>query len=103
MGVHMGQLLLSSLLPITHKVIRSLLVAKSSTYDAIGNATKTIMNVVNESQNHRAFCAKWGITEQELDSTPESPATTAYGAYIMDVGLQGVSPYLLGSGRVSQY
>lgn len=75
----------------------SLLIAKSSTYSAIDNATKTIINVINEVQNHKAFCALWGVTDQELESTLESPATTAYGAYILDVGLQG--SFHLGSAR----
>jgi hydroxymethylpyrimidine/phosphomethylpyrimidine kinase / thiaminase len=47
------------------------------------------MNVVNEVATHKSFCAAWGISEQELLATPESPATTAYGAYLLDVGLQG--------------
>ena len=40
---------------------------------------------------HRSYCALWGVTEEELNTTPESPATTAYGAFILDTGLQGKS------------
>lgn len=40
---------------------------------------------------HVAFSTQWGIDLAELESTPESPACTAYGAYIMDVGMQGAS------------
>lgn len=40
---------------------------------------------------HRAYCAQWGVTEEELNTTSESPATTAYGAFILDTGLQGMS------------
>ena len=38
---------------------------------------------------HVSYCAQWGVDLAELESTPESPACTAYGAYIMDVGMQG--------------
>jgi len=40
---------------------------------------------------HAAFSAQWGVDLAELESTPESPACTAYGAYILDVGMQGTS------------
>lgn len=38
---------------------------------------------------HISYCAQWGVDPAELERTPESPACTAYGAYIMDVGMQG--------------
>lgn len=40
---------------------------------------------------HVAFSAQWGIDLAELESTPESPACTAYGAYVMDIGIRGAS------------
>ncbi|KAI0333121.1 hypothetical protein GY45DRAFT_1320061 [Cubamyces sp. BRFM 1775] len=72
-----------------------LLVAKSSTYSSIQSATQTIINVINEVSTHKAFCAQWGISEADLISTPESPSTTAYGAYLIDMGLQGDSAKLI--------
>ncbi|KIP07501.1 hypothetical protein PHLGIDRAFT_511930 [Phlebiopsis gigantea 11061_1 CR5-6] len=85
-----------------------LLAAKSATFPQIKAATDTIINVVNEVNTHKTFCAQWGIGEAELLATPESPATTAYGAYLLDVGLQGdtsrltmaVAACLLGYGEV---
>ena len=68
--------------------------AKSSTYSSIQSATQTIINIINEVTTHKSFCAQWGISEAELNATPESPSTTAYGAYILDVGLQGPLPSL---------
>ena len=47
------------------------------------------MNVINEVATHKAFCAQWGISESDLAATPEAPSTTAYGAYLLDIGLQG--------------
>ncbi|PSR73299.1 hypothetical protein PHLCEN_2v10827 [Hermanssonia centrifuga] len=85
-----------------------LLAVKSTEFPAIKAATDTIINVVNEVATHTAFLAEWGVTEEELLSTPESSATTAYGAYLLDCGLQGdrsklvmaVAACLLGYGEV---
>ena len=38
---------------------------------------------------HKIFCAQWGVSEDELENAAESPATMAYGAYMIDIGLQG--------------
>jgi len=66
-----------------------LLVGKSTHLNIITNSTQTILNVLQEINNHKEFCAKFGITQKDLENTPEAAATTAYGAYILDVGLQG--------------
>uniref|UniRef100_A0A8H7Y4U1 Uncharacterized protein n=1 Tax=Psilocybe cubensis TaxID=181762 RepID=A0A8H7Y4U1_PSICU len=72
-----------------------LLAAKSTSFGWIRSATETILNVLHEIGNHKTYCSTFGITEAELESTPESAATTSYGAYIMDVGLQGDSMKLV--------
>lgn len=66
-----------------------LLAAKSPSYSDIDDAVQTMANVVRESSTHKSFCAEWGITADEIEQSPESPATTAYGAYLIDIGLQG--------------
>lgn len=66
---------------------RSLLAAKSSAFADIAAASR----VVQESKMHVSFCTQWGVDLAELESTPESPACAAYGAYMMDVGMQGPS------------
>ena len=38
---------------------------------------------------HASFFAQWDTSLQDLERTPESPATTAYGAFLIDTGLQG--------------
>ena len=69
-----------------------LLAAKSTKFRAITAATRSVQNILDEvSINHVVFCTQWGIGEGELEGTPESTATTAYGAYIMDIGFQGDS------------
>ena len=69
-----------------------LLAAKSTSLTAIAAAMQSVQNIMYEiTTNHKAFCTRWGISEKELEETPESTATTAYGAYIMDIGFQGNS------------
>jgi hydroxymethylpyrimidine/phosphomethylpyrimidine kinase / thiaminase len=65
------------------------LVAKSSEYAEFSAAAETVLSIVREHKMHVSFCAQWGVNLAELENTPESPACTAYGAYIMDVGIQG--------------
>ncbi len=62
---------------------------KAATFTEISSATQTVLNILSEVSMHKAFCHSFGITEEELESTPETTATTAYGAYIIDTGLQG--------------
>jgi hydroxymethylpyrimidine/phosphomethylpyrimidine kinase len=86
-----------------------LLAAKSTNFTAMAGAMQSAQSVLNEvSTNHKTFCAQWGISEEELEGTAESTATTAYGAYIMDIGLRGgavelsvaLAACLLGYGEV---
>lgn len=67
----------------------SLLSAKASSFRAIASATQTIINILNEIGTHKAFCETFGVTAEELETTAESTATTAYGGYLINIGLQG--------------
>jgi hydroxymethylpyrimidine/phosphomethylpyrimidine kinase len=71
-------------------VTSRLLAAKSSSFTSIEKATQTIINIVREVATHKTFCASFGITDGELEKSPETSATTAYGAYLIDVGLTGL-------------
>lgn len=84
--------------------------AKSTNFTAIAAAARSVQDVLDYiATNHKGLCDKWGITQKELDETLESPATIAYGTYIMDVGFQGdaiklsiaVAPCLLGYGEAA--
>jgi hydroxymethylpyrimidine/phosphomethylpyrimidine kinase len=83
---------------LTSTFPHSLLAAKSATYSDLSATAKTILAIVEERKMHVSFSAQWGVDIAELESTPESTACTAYGAYIMDIGLQGafVDPPSLG-------
>ncbi|KAH7928157.1 hypothetical protein BV22DRAFT_1126761 [Leucogyrophana mollusca] len=86
----------------------ALLASKSHSFEPILAATETVFHIARESSMHKSFCAQWGITAEELENTPESPATTAYGAFLIDTGLQGdtmklvmaLAACLLGYGEV---
>ncbi|KAJ7778806.1 Phosphomethylpyrimidine kinase-domain-containing protein [Mycena maculata] len=73
----------------------SLLAAKSASFARIDAATQTIGHILREITTHRAFCAEFGVSADELEATAESSATTAYGCYLMDVGIQGDATKLL--------
>ncbi|KAL4065160.1 Phosphomethylpyrimidine kinase-domain-containing protein [Scleroderma citrinum] len=86
----------------------ALLASKSDNFAPLLAATEIVFHIVKESSMHKAYCAQWGITQEELESTPESPTTTAYGAFLIDTGLKGdtmkllmvVAACLLGYGEV---
>lgn len=73
----------------------ALLASKSEKFAPLLAATKIVFHIAEESSMHIAYCAQWGITLEELESTPESPTTTAYGAFLIDTGLKGDTMKLL--------
>ncbi|KAI6017536.1 Phosphomethylpyrimidine kinase-domain-containing protein [Pisolithus microcarpus] len=86
----------------------ALLAAKSDNFAPILAATRIVLHIAKESSMHTSYCAQWGITKEELELTPESSTTTAYGAFLLDTGLQGdtmrlimvLAACLLGYGEV---
>ncbi|KAJ7221532.1 Phosphomethylpyrimidine kinase-domain-containing protein [Mycena pura] len=75
--------------------VHGLLAAKSSSFPLIESATQTILNILHEINTHRALCAEFGVSQDELERTEEAIETTAYGCYLMDVGVQGDTTKLL--------
>lgn len=74
---------------VTDELSYRLLAAKLLSYPIIESTAQIVLQISRESKMHKEFCAQWGISEEELENTPESPATMAYGAYLIDAGLQG--------------
>jgi hydroxymethylpyrimidine/phosphomethylpyrimidine kinase / thiaminase len=83
----------------TKRLPSRLLAAKSHAYASILAATEVVFSIIRESSMHMGYCAEWGITEDELNSTPESPALTAYGAFLIDTGMQGTATYFVDVAR----
>jgi len=85
-----------------------MLALKSSTFADIGASAAIMQHIVLESSMHESYCLSWGIQPAALLSAEESAATTAYGAYILDVGTKGnaldllvaLAACLLGYGEV---
>ncbi|KAJ7147755.1 hypothetical protein C8R46DRAFT_1231648 [Mycena filopes] len=73
----------------------ALLAAKSDSFPQIAAATQTIADVLREIATQRSLCAEFGVSAEELERTEEAPATTAYGCYLIDIGLQGDTTKLL--------
>lgn len=51
------------------------------------DSLKAIVDI--EMGLHIAYCAEWGINEDDLANLPESRATMAYTRYVLDTGLRG--------------
>ncbi|KZS98826.1 hypothetical protein SISNIDRAFT_447652 [Sistotremastrum niveocremeum HHB9708] len=66
-----------------------LLGAKAQSFTTISSAAGIMNNIAEESKMHKAFCESWGITEKELTVGEESSATSAYGGYLLNIGLMG--------------
>ncbi|KAH0830165.1 Phosphomethylpyrimidine kinase-domain-containing protein [Lanmaoa asiatica] len=80
---------------IRHARFPTLLAAKSHDFAPISSSTKVVLHILAESSMHVFFCSQFGVALEELETTPESPATMAYGAFLIDMGLQGDTTMLL--------
>jgi thiaminase/transcriptional activator TenA len=72
----------------------------------------SLMAIVDvEFDLHIEYCAKWGITEAELEVLPEGRATMAYTRYVLDAGNQGnlldlhvaLVPCLIGYAEIAEW
>ncbi|QGM80646.1 thiaminase II [Otariodibacter oris] len=67
----------------------SLGIFKAENFEQIFQAQQMNADLLQEIQLHIDFCKSWGISEQELFSTPESSACIAYTRYVLDCGIKG--------------
>ncbi|KAF9926526.1 hypothetical protein FBU30_003929 [Linnemannia zychae] len=67
-----------------------------------------VISIAHESQLHIKYCAKWGISYEDMINTPESMANVAYTRYVLDIGMKGdllelglaIAPCLIGYGQI---
>ncbi|KAF9363065.1 hypothetical protein BGX34_004981 [Mortierella sp. NVP85] len=67
-----------------------------------------VVHIAHESKLHIDYCAKWGITYEDMIRTPESMANVAYTRYVLDIGMTGdlldlglaIAPCLIGYGQI---
>ncbi|KAF9101749.1 hypothetical protein BGX29_005286 [Mortierella sp. GBA35] len=69
-----------------------------------------VVHIADESKLHIDYCAKWGISYEEMVNTPESMANVAYTRYVLDIGMTGdllelglaIAPCLIGYGEIGR-
>ncbi|KAI1291638.1 hypothetical protein EDD11_008839 [Mortierella claussenii] len=69
-----------------------------------------VVHIANESQLHIEYCKKWGISYEDMISTPESMENVAYTRYVLDIGMTGdlldlglaIAPCLIGYGQIGR-
>ena len=67
-----------------------LAVYKSRNMRELRQSFASLVAIVDvEFELHIEYCAKWGISEEELELLPEGRATMAYTRYVLDAGNQG--------------
>ncbi|OOF40815.1 MULTISPECIES: thiaminase II [Rodentibacter] len=62
---------------------------KAKNFKEMAVPRQTLDILSQEIQLHLDYCKQWGISEQEIADTPESPACIAYTRYLLDVGMTG--------------
>lgn len=67
----------------------SLGIFKAERFEDIHFAQKMNEGLLSEIQLHIDYCKQWGIKEEELFATEESPACVAYTRYVLDCGMKG--------------
>lgn len=69
-----------------------------------------VVHIAKESQLHLDYCAKWGVTEEDVLNTPESVYNAAYTRFVLDKGASGdlldlktaMAPCLIGYGDIGR-
>ncbi|MEO8559818.1 MAG: thiaminase II [Rhodospirillales bacterium] len=68
----------------------ALAVYKSDTLAEMRSAAATMAGILDvEMKLHVGFCARWGLSEADMERQPEAAATVAYTRYVLDRGMAG--------------
>lgn len=81
---------------------------KGTTMEEIGASAAIVAHIAEESKLHIEYCARFGITKDEVINAPESVFNSAYTRYVLDKGTSGdlldlraaMAPCLLGYGEI---
>ena len=85
---------------------------KSATIEEIQQAKSSLAGIVDiELDLHVDYCARWGVSEDDLAATVESTSNMAYTRYVMERGLSGdlldlnvaLAPCIIGYAEVANY
>lgn len=67
----------------------ALLAAKSVRLNDIKDALAGLKSITEEMPLHVGYCAKWGISEKDLENEIETTQTIAYTRFVLDIGQIG--------------
>lgn len=67
----------------------ALLAAKSMRLNDIKDALAGLKSITEEMPLHVGYCAKWGISEKDLENEIEATQTIAYTRFVLDIGQIG--------------
>lgn len=67
----------------------ALLVSKLRTLPEMRAATASLNAIVSELPLHVAYCASWGLDEEQMAAQAEAPETMNYTRYVLDIGHSG--------------
>ncbi|RDL35139.1 Ribokinase-like protein [Venustampulla echinocandica] len=82
---------------------------KAKKIEDMAGAAKVVAHIHHEMSLHVEYCRDFGITKEEMETTEESEACTAYTRYVLDIGqsedwlaLQiAMAPCLIGYGQIA--
>ncbi|RWR10296.1 thiaminase II [Sinirhodobacter populi] len=66
-----------------------LAVYKSQTVSDIRAANAALQGILQEVPLHVTYCARWGLSEAQMQYEPEANATITYTRYVNDIGNSG--------------
>jgi thiaminase len=59
---------------------------KLSSVDDIARTADIVRYVHREMEMHKKYCASFGLSQRDIESSPEDIATTAYTRFVLDIG-----------------
>ncbi|MCY4365220.1 MAG: thiaminase II [Chloroflexi bacterium] len=83
---------------IDYSRVLAMAAARAPELDTMGWFARLLDETLNvEMDLHRSYCAEFGITTVELETTVPSPTTVSYTSYLLSVAHQGSFPELVAS------
>ena len=81
---------------IEYSRVLAMAAARARDLDTMGWFARLLDETLNvEMDLHRSYCAGFGITSVELETTTPAPTTVSYTSYLLNVAHQGSFPELV--------
>jgi thiaminase/transcriptional activator TenA len=89
----------------------ALVLVKADALEDMRHAATTIAALLHDEMKlHVRYCARWGLSEAELEAAPEARANLAYTRYVLERGLSGdilelqvaLAPCIVGYAEIGQ-